>query len=348
MIRFGMLGHVDHGKSTLAGRMLVDTGNVDERELEKLKKKAEENKKGSWYLSYLLDIDDVEREKGKTFSFNIFPFSFKEKKYELIDVPGHLQYISEMINGTSYADVCLLVISIRKGEYEQGLSGQTIEHLKIARGMGLKSFIVVINKMDEINWNINEYNKFVNELDSKSSILRKIIGKTQKINYVPVSALHGQNITEDFKDFKNLFDVMASLNIEKKKEPKEITVELTPKNKKVLGMKCLFFTIPKVLSAGLDFKLHSNDRTFDCKIIKLIYKYKTKDNKIMFKKIITQADCEDSPHIIQKDFNVLVEVFDEQKETKVFDKYVLRTGDMTIGCGIFNPKWKDVFLNKKN
>ena len=128
-MKFVLIGNVDHGKSTLGGCMLYKSNAINERVIEKIKKQADELKMSRWWLAHLLDIDENEKVKGKTHSFNVVSFEYQDKKYEIIDVPGHRELVNEMIYGTARADIAILVISIRKGEYDDGLSGQTLSIL---------------------------------------------------------------------------------------------------------------------------------------------------------------------------------------------------------------------------
>jgi peptide chain release factor subunit 3 len=114
------IGHVDAGKSTLGGSILYATGMVDERTLEKNKREAKEMGRETWYLSWALDLTKEERSKGKTVEVGRGFFETEKRKYSILDAPGHKTYVPSMIGGASQADVGILVISARKGEYETG------------------------------------------------------------------------------------------------------------------------------------------------------------------------------------------------------------------------------------
>ncbi len=155
------IGHVDAGKSTLGGAMLVITGMVDERTLDKYKREAKELGRESWYLSWALDLTKEERAKGKTVEVGRAFFETEKRQYSILDAPGHKTYVPSMIGGASQADVGVLVISARKGEYETGFEkgGQTREHAILAKTQGVNKLIVVINKMDDptVNWSQKRY-----------------------------------------------------------------------------------------------------------------------------------------------------------------------------------------------
>jgi peptide chain release factor subunit 3 len=155
------IGHVDAGKSTLGGSILYATGMVDERTMEKNKKEAKEMGRETWYLSWALDLTKEERSKGKTVEVGRGFFETEKRRYSILDAPGHKTYVPSMIGGASQADVGILVISARKGEYETGFEkgGQTREHAMLAKTQGVNKLVVVINKMDDptVEWSKERY-----------------------------------------------------------------------------------------------------------------------------------------------------------------------------------------------
>lgn len=162
------IGHVDAGKSTLGGSILYATGMVDERTMEKNKKEAKEMGRETWYLSWALDLTKEERSKGKTVEVGRGYFETEKRKYSILDAPGHKTYVPSMIGGASQADVGILVISARKGEYETGFEkgGQTREHAMLAKTQGVNKLIVVINKMDDptVEWSEKRYTECTTKL----------------------------------------------------------------------------------------------------------------------------------------------------------------------------------------
>jgi peptide chain release factor subunit 3 len=155
------IGHVDAGKSTLGGAILYVTGMVDQRTLDKYKREAKELGRETWYLSWALDLTSEERAKGKTVEVGRGFFETEKRRYSILDAPGHKTYVPHMIGGASQADVGILVISARKGEYETGFEkgGQTREHAMLAKTQGVNKLVVVINKMDDptVNWSHERY-----------------------------------------------------------------------------------------------------------------------------------------------------------------------------------------------
>lgn len=155
------IGHVDAGKSTLGGNILFLTGMVDERTMEKYEKEAKDAGRESWYLSWALDTNKEERAKGKTVEVGRARFETEKRRYTILDAPGHKSYVPNMISGAAQADVGLLVISARKGEFETGFDkgGQTREHAVLAKMNGINKLVVVINKMDDptVEWSKERY-----------------------------------------------------------------------------------------------------------------------------------------------------------------------------------------------
>lgn len=162
------IGHVDAGKSTLGGSILYATGMVDQRTMDKYKREAKEMGRETWYLSWALDLTNEERSKGKTVEVGRGFFETEKRRYSILDAPGHKTYVPNMIGGASQADVGILVISARKGEYETGFEkgGQTREHAMLAKTQGVNKLIVVINKMDDptVNWSQERYKECTTKL----------------------------------------------------------------------------------------------------------------------------------------------------------------------------------------
>lgn len=140
----------------MGGNILYLTGMVDKRTMEKYEKEAKEAGRESWYLSWALDTDIKERAKGKTVECGRAFFETDKRRYTILDAPGHKNYVPSMISGASQADVGVMVISARKGEFETGFErgGQTREHTMLAKTSGINKMIVVINKMDDptVQW----------------------------------------------------------------------------------------------------------------------------------------------------------------------------------------------------
>jgi len=193
-----IIGHVDHGKSTMTGHLLFDTGNVDEKTIAKYA--DESNKLGAgetFKFAWVLDTLKEERERGVTIDLRFEKFETDKVFFTIIDAPGHRDFIKNMITGTSQADAAILVVSSKKGEFEVGVGpgGQSREHAYLARTLGVAQLAVAINKMDDAttNYSQDRYNECKKELES----LLKVVGyDTTKIQFVPVSGWIGDNLVK--------------------------------------------------------------------------------------------------------------------------------------------------------
>ncbi|KAG8196068.1 hypothetical protein JTE90_007808 [Oedothorax gibbosus] len=187
------IGHVDAGKSTIGGQLLYLTGMVDKRTLEKYEREAKEKNRESWYLSWALDTNQEERDKGKTVEVGRAYFETENKHFTLLDAPGHRSFVPNMIGGACQADLAVLVISARKGEFETGFErgGQTREHAMLAKTAGVKHLVILINKMDDptVEWSEERYN----ECKDKLIPYLKKCGFNPKLDvvFMPASGLTG-------------------------------------------------------------------------------------------------------------------------------------------------------------
>ncbi|CAI4058368.1 hypothetical protein SKDZ_04G3850 [Saccharomyces kudriavzevii ZP591] len=190
------MGHVDAGKSTMGGNLLYLTGSVDKRTIEKYEREAKDAGRQGWYLSWVMDTNKEERNDGKTIEVGKAYFETEKRRYTILDAPGHKMYVSEMIGGASQADVGVLVISARKGEYETGFErgGQTREHALLAKTQGVNKMVVVVNKMDDatVNWSKERYDQCVGNVSN----FLKAIGYNIKtdVAFMPVSGYSGANL----------------------------------------------------------------------------------------------------------------------------------------------------------
>ena len=183
------IGHVDAGKSTLGGSILYATGMVDERTMDKYKREAKEAGRETWYLSWALDLTKEERAKGKTVEVGRGFFETEKRRYSILDAPGHKTFVPNMIGGASQADIGILVISSRKGEYETGFEkgGQTREHAILAKTQGVNKLCVVVNKMDDptVEWSQDRFK----ECTEKLTTFLKGVGYGKKdLTFMPISA----------------------------------------------------------------------------------------------------------------------------------------------------------------
>ncbi|KAB7493688.1 Eukaryotic peptide chain release factor GTP-binding subunit ERF3A [Armadillidium nasatum] len=192
------IGHVDAGKSTIGGQIMYLTGMVDKRTLEKYEREAKEKNRETWYLSWALDTNLEERDKGKTVEVGRAYFETEKKHFTILDAPGHKSFVPNMIGGACQADLAVLVISARKGEFETGFErgGQTREHAMLAKTAGVKHLIVLINKMDDstVEWAESRYNECKEKL---IPYLKKVgFNPNKDIMFMPCSGLNGTNLKE--------------------------------------------------------------------------------------------------------------------------------------------------------
>lgn len=197
-INIVFIGHVDAGKSTISGQILFSTGMVDQRTIQKYEREAKDKNRESWFLAYIMDTNEEERAKGKTVEVGRAHFETQHKRYTILDAPGHKNYVPNMIGGAAQADIGILVISVRKGEFESGFNrgGQTREHTMLAKTLGLKQLIIVVNKMDDptVNWDKARYDEVVKELNP---FLKQVGYNPEKdVVYIPISGIKGYNIKD--------------------------------------------------------------------------------------------------------------------------------------------------------
>jgi len=192
-----VIGHVDHGKSTLVGHLLFRLGFVDEKTIKMLEEEAKKKGKESFKYAWLLDKLKEERERGVTIDLSFVKFETKKYYFTIIDAPGHRDFVKNMITGASQADAAILVVSARKGEFEAGMSaeGQTREHLILAKTMGIDQIIVAVNKMDatEPPYSKQRYEQIVAVL---KKFMKGLGYKVDEIPFIPVSAWTGENLIE--------------------------------------------------------------------------------------------------------------------------------------------------------
>jgi len=197
-INLVFIGHVDHGKSTTVGRLLYDSGNVDEAAMRKLKDRAKELGKAGFEFAFVMDNLKEEQERGLTIDLAHKRFETPKYYFTIIDAPGHRDFIKNMITGAAQADAAVLVVSGNKGEAEGGLAtgdqpGQTREHIFLAKTLGVNQLIIAINKMDMADYDEKRFE----EVKSKVSAVLKTIGyDPAKTLFIPEAAYLGVNIVK--------------------------------------------------------------------------------------------------------------------------------------------------------
>ncbi len=185
------IGHVDHGKSTTVGRILLDTGNIRQEEIDKYRQEAEAKGKATFEFAWVMDELKEERERGVTIDIAHRRFDSQKYYFTIIDAPGHRDFVKNMITGTSQADAAVLVVSAAEGIQEQ-----TREHIFLARTLGVSQLIVAINKMDrqEVQYSEAKYTALKEEV---TKLLKNVGFKVdQQVVFVPISAFKDDNINK--------------------------------------------------------------------------------------------------------------------------------------------------------
>ena len=185
MERFNIVivGHIDHGKSTLIGRLLYDTRSLPEGKMEEIIATC----KGlgrEFEFAYILDAFLEEREKAMTIDTAQVSFRTAKREYVIIDTPGHKELLRNMVTGASYAEGAILIVSA-----SEGIQEQTKRHTYILKLLGIKQIIVIINKMDEVSYSQNIFNSLRKELKNLFSYFG-----IQMLCVIPISAKQGDNI----------------------------------------------------------------------------------------------------------------------------------------------------------
>ncbi|RLF95266.1 translation elongation factor EF-1 subunit alpha [Thermococci archaeon] len=180
------IGHVDHGKSTLIGRMLMEHGDIREQMIKKFEEMGEKGK--TFKFAWVMDNLKEERERGVTIDLAHKKFETDNRYITIVDCPGHRDFIKNMITGASQADAAVLVIDAK-----DGVMPQTKEHVFLARTLGIKQLVVAINKMDLVDYKQDRFEK----VKSETIKLLKLVGyKPDEVPIIPTSAFNGDNVTK--------------------------------------------------------------------------------------------------------------------------------------------------------
>jgi len=181
--KIAFVGHIDHGKSTLCGRLLAESGAVPPDKLEDVRQACSEEG-GVIDYAFCMDAFCEEREKLMTIDITQIPVRIAGKNYLVIDTPGHAEFIRNMITGACQADAAILVV-----DAAEGIREQTRRHAAILSFLGINQCIVAINKMDRIGYNEHDFY----ELKRNVEELTASLGITP-LHIIPVSAMHGENL----------------------------------------------------------------------------------------------------------------------------------------------------------
>lgn len=184
-LKFVIVGHVDHGKSTLIGRLFFDTNSLPPDKMEEVKQISKELGKKIEF-AFLMDHLREEREQGITIDTAQTFFKTEKREYVIIDAPGHVAFVKNMITGASQAEAGMLIVDV-----EEGVQEQTKRHAYILSMLGLNQIIVVLNKMDLVNFDEKRFNDVK---DDTIEFLKSINLKAEY--YIPISAMDGENVAK--------------------------------------------------------------------------------------------------------------------------------------------------------
>ncbi len=180
-----IVGHVDHGKSTLIGRLLHDTGNLQDGKITQI---IESSKKRGLKIewSFLLDSLQIERDQGVTVDSTRIPFRLDDREFVIVDAPGHRQFLRNMITGAADAEAAVLVVDVSEGAREQ-----TRRHAMLLHLIGIRYIVVLLNKVDLLDFDQERIHRAKKEIEI---LLSKLDLKAAV--YVPASAWKGDNISK--------------------------------------------------------------------------------------------------------------------------------------------------------
>ncbi|SPO04977.1 related to translation elongation factor HBS1 protein [Cephalotrichum gorgonifer] len=190
---FVVVGHVDAGKSTLMGRILLELKFVDKIVVERYRRQAEKIGKQSFALAWVMDQREEERDRGVTIDIATNHFETKKARYTILDAPGHKDFIPNMIAGTSQADFAILVVDASTGAFEKGIKGQTREHVLLLRALGVHRIIVAVNKMDMVGWSKDRFDEITGQV---TGFLTAKGFLAKNFNFIPISGYNGDNLTQ--------------------------------------------------------------------------------------------------------------------------------------------------------
>ena len=187
-LNLAVIGHIDHGKSTLVGRLLFETGAVPPHIIEKYKEEAKAKGKESFVFAWVMDSLKEERDRGITIDVAHQRFDTAKYYFTIVDCPGHRDFVKNMITGASQADAAILVCAAK-----EGVQSQTKEHVFLARTLGINQLIIALNKMDEVNYDKARYDQVKADL---SNLLKMVGYKPDELNFIPTSAFQGDNLAK--------------------------------------------------------------------------------------------------------------------------------------------------------
>lgn len=255
-----VIGVQDTGKTTLSAGLLLSS-NLDKKHNKNTNKVS------------LLDTNKEEIETGNTSEHTVISFVFNEKKYTIIDTPGQNYYIREMIKGASQAHIALVLLSAKKGDYNNCLKGHVFEHIMIAKAVGINSIIVVVNKMDTSNFDQNIYEYIKNDFSMRIKQFR-----FRQVKFIPISGEKMLNIFDKYDADWVHESLINAIN----------TIKLIPCEHKmikpidnIIKGKLIFHNIDGVITIGFRCIIHCLNNEFEGEIVDIsnnVYHYITRKN----------------------------------------------------------------------
>ena len=247
------IGDVDTGKSSLISRILINTGDINNREIIKTM-----NESKNW-LSNIVDTDYNEQSKGITIYSTLEKFILEDKEYFIVNNPGHENLINEIIRNSSKSDIAMLLISAKPNETNKNIK-QGYEYTLLTRVNGIKHLIVCINKSEFLNSIDNTYEKIVTQV--KKSLKEQ---RYEKMVFIPISAKLNINISKNDSNLVNycLFDIFKNIKIYKRKSSTIKPID------NIVNVKLFFHKIPKIITIGYKCILHSLDKVYHVEFINI-------------------------------------------------------------------------------
>ncbi|MFP4006267.1 MAG: translation elongation factor EF-1 subunit alpha [Candidatus Hadarchaeia archaeon] len=223
-LNLAVVGHVDHGKSTLVGRTFYETGKIDDSVIEEFEEEGKEMGKEDFKFAWVMDAVKEERERGLTIDLAHEKFETDEFYFTVIDAPGYSDFVKNMITGASQADAAVLVVAA-----DDGIMPQTREHAALSYTLGINQLVVVVNKMDKVNYKQGTYEEIKEDLIE----LLSGIGYKEPENflYVPASAFEGDNIKEssdnlEWYDGPTFLDSLNNFEVPEKPVDKPLRIPI--------------------------------------------------------------------------------------------------------------------------
>ncbi len=183
-LNVAFIGHVDHGKSTSVGQLLVMHGDISSDLVKKFEVMGEKGK--TFKFAWVMDNLKEERERGVTIDLSHKKFETDSKYITIVDCPGHRDFVKNMITGASQADAAVLVVAVN-----DGIMPQTQEHVFLSRTLGIQQLAVLINKMDTVNYSQEKFDAIKAEVEK---LIRTVGFKVEETRFIPASAFNGDNI----------------------------------------------------------------------------------------------------------------------------------------------------------